>query len=508
MSEPNVLFVTVDQWREDSSSAAGHPVVRTPAFDALAARGVRFVNHWSVTAPCGPSRASLLTGLYLMNHRVVDNGTPLDDRFDNLARLARTAGYDPVLFGYTDTTVDPRTVTDPDDPRLRTYEGVLPGFEPVVNYEWFHPGPWARWIQAQGGEVPADPFDLHAPIPDYPGAADHGASWAPTRYRAEHSEATFLVDSFCDWLDRREGDPWLAHLSFLGPHPPYRAPEGFHDLYSPDDGPPFRRLADRDAEVDRHPIHHGGSRRAGCPVDEGELRQIRATYWGKITEVDAQLGRLVEHLDATGHGVDTFVVLTSDHGEQLGDHWLLEKLGWWDESYHVPLVVVDPRNQADATRGSVVDAFTESVDLLPTICDVMGAEVPLAVDGRSLGPFVHGDGVPPDWRTEVHWQWDFRDPIGHRGEDLLGATMEQCSIDVIRSTHDKYVHLGYGSCLYFDFTDDPDQLHDRAGDPACLGAVADARGRLLEWRMRHDDRTLTGHLATADGMVVRRDPRR
>ena len=131
MSEPNVLFVTVDQWREDSTSVAGHPVVRTPAFDALAARGVRFVNHWSVTAPCGPSRASLLTGLYLMNHRVVDNGTPLDDRFDNLARLARTAGYDPVLFGYTDTTVDPRTVTDPDDPRLRTYEGVLPGFEPV-----------------------------------------------------------------------------------------------------------------------------------------------------------------------------------------------------------------------------------------------------------------------------------------------------------------------------------------------------------------------------------------
>ena len=79
---------------------------------------------------------------------------------------------------------------------------------------------------------------------------------------------------------------------------------------------------------------------------------------------------------------------------------------------------------------------------------------------------------------------------------------------MIRSTHDKYVHLGYGSSLYFDFTDDPDQLHDRAGDPACLGAVADARGRLLEWRMRHDDRTLTGHLATADGMVVRRDPRR
>ena len=123
VSAANVLYITVDQWRGDCLSAAGHAVVQTPNLDRLATRGVRFANHWSVTAPCGPSRASLHTGLYPMNHGSVGNGTPLDNRFTNIAREARAVGYDPVLFGYTDTSVDPRTVTDPEDPRLRDYEG-------------------------------------------------------------------------------------------------------------------------------------------------------------------------------------------------------------------------------------------------------------------------------------------------------------------------------------------------------------------------------------------------
>ncbi|MCB1040991.1 MAG: sulfatase-like hydrolase/transferase, partial [Acidimicrobiales bacterium] len=113
MPPANVLYITVDQWRGDCLGVAGHPVVRTPTLDSLAARGVRFANHWSVTAPCGPSRASLHTGRYLMNHRSVNNGTPLDHEFDNIARIARRQGYDPTLFGYTDTSVDPRLVDDP-----------------------------------------------------------------------------------------------------------------------------------------------------------------------------------------------------------------------------------------------------------------------------------------------------------------------------------------------------------------------------------------------------------
>ena len=114
----NVLFITLDQFRGDSLSCAGHPIVQTPHLDALASQGVRLGAHYSQAAPCSPGRASLYTGMYQMNHRVVANGTPLDDRFDNIARIAGRAGYEPVLFGYTDQAIDPRLVADRDDPRL------------------------------------------------------------------------------------------------------------------------------------------------------------------------------------------------------------------------------------------------------------------------------------------------------------------------------------------------------------------------------------------------------
>jgi arylsulfatase A-like enzyme len=505
----NVLLITVDQWRGDCLSAAGHPVVRTPNLDRLAARGVRFAAHWSVTAPCGPSRASLLTGLYAMHHRSVANGTPLDDRLTNIAREARAAGYDPTLFGYTDTSVDPRTVADPDGPRLRDYEGVLPGFTPAVVLTGRDLRAWGRWLAGRGVDVPADPADLYLPVEGHPGADAHEPSWAPSHVTAEHTETAFLTEEVRRWLDRRGDEPWFAHVTYIRPHPPHRAPAGYHDRYDPDDGPPFRRRADRDAEAAQHPLHQLALGVAGCPVREAEARQVRATYWGNMAEVDDQLGVLIDHLDTTGRTADTLVVLTSDHGDQMGDHWLTEKLGWWDESYHVPLIVVDPRPEADGTRGHVVDAVTESVDVMPTLCEWMGIEVPIAVDGRPLQPFLHGGAPPDDWRTAAHWQWDFRDPVHHRYEDAMGLTMEQCTLDVVRTASHKYVHLADGSSLLFDLRSDPDQLEDRSADPALDGVRAGLLAHLLSWRQRHDDRTLTGsRLHRRRGLVTRRDPRR
>ena len=508
MTARNVLFITVDQWRGDCLSAAGHPVVATPNLDRLAARGVRFANHWSVTAPCGPSRASLLTGLYSMNHRSVNNGVPLDAGLDNLAHLARRAGYEPTLFGYTDTSVDPRLVTDPDDPRLRDYEGVLPGFAVELLLTGEHKDPWLRWLAARGVEVPADPDDLYAPAPGFPGAADHEDLWAPSHLRPEDTETAFLTERLIAWLDRRDGGPFLAHASYLRPHPPYRAPLGYHDRYDPDAGEAFRRLPEREAETAMHPLHAAAVQVAGCARSEAAARQVRAAYWANMAEVDHQLGRLLDHLAATGRDRDTLVVLTSDHGDQMGDHWLVEKLGWWDESFHVPLLVVDPRPEADATRGSVVDAFTESVDVLPTIATWIGAAVPPRVDGRPLQPFLHDGAAPEDWRRAAHWQWDYRDPVRHLAEDAFGLTMEQCTLDVIRTADHKLVQFGDGSRLLFDLRGDPHGLVDRSRDPGPLGRQVELLGNLVTWRQRHDDRTLTGHRLTPDGLVTRLDPRR
>lgn len=505
----NVLLITVDQWRGDCLSIDGHGVVQTPAFDRLGSDATRFRRHYASAAPCGPSRACLYTGTYLMTNRAVLNGTPLDERFTNIALEARALGFDPKLFGYTDSAVDPRGLS-PDDPRLFSYEGVLPGFDAVVDLRGEHLEVWAEWLATKGYDIPEHLADLYLPADD-PAAGEHEASWAPTRYAAEHSEAAFLTESVIGWIDEHHAtasDPWFVHASYIRPHPPYIAPAPFHDLIDPADVALPIRSEGLVAERAQHPFAAAvlGLDGIVAPEDEAAMRQLRATYYGMIAEVDHQVGILLDRLATTGTLDDTLVVLTSDHGDQMGDHGLIEKLGYWDESYHVPLIIRDPSAPA-SSRGSTVDRFTEHVDVMPTILDWLGAEVPLQCDGRTLLDFVHGEEPERPWRDEVHWQWDFRSPRDHLIEDLLGVTMEQCSLDVIRDDRFKYVHFGALEPALFDLERDPDQFTNVAADPAYAAVRADYAGRLLSWRMRHDERTLTGHHIDAGGLVVRRDPR-
>ena len=157
----NVLFVTLDQWRSDCLSAVGGSPVRTPNIDALASDAVLFSNHYSVASPCGPARASLLTGLYLHNHRSVRNGVPLDARHQTIAQRAAELGYEPKLFGFTDTTLDPRG-RDAGDPALSTSSSMAPGFEDGL-YMTGDSLPWLAWLRSRGYDTPASPRDIWRP---------------------------------------------------------------------------------------------------------------------------------------------------------------------------------------------------------------------------------------------------------------------------------------------------------------------------------------------------------
>ena len=296
----NVLFITVDQWRGDCLSAAGHPLLRTPALDLLAASGTLFGNHWANAAPCGPSRACLYTGTYLHRNRSILNGTPLDGRFTNVALVARKAGYRPALFGYTDTSVDPRTVPTY-DPRLYSYEGVLAGVRPVVTDRWEEGSPtWGRWLADQGVDVPANPHDLYLPAEGFPGADDHGSTWAVARFTPEQSQTAFLAGELIQWPERHGDSPFFVHASFIRPHPPRRNPLGYHDLYDADEVGPFVGTPTREQEAALHPLNAVvmSIPRVGAPEDERERRQLRATYYGAQREVDDRLGGLFEYLAA------------------------------------------------------------------------------------------------------------------------------------------------------------------------------------------------------------------
>ncbi len=516
---PNVLFVTADQWRGECLSSLGHPVVRTPNLDRLAARGVTFRNHFAQSAPCGPSRASLYTGMYAMNHRSVTNGTPLDARFTNIALEARALGFDPVLFGYTDTSVDPRTVP-PDDPRLRTYEGVLPGFRAVCHMPEGAWNPWHEALVAAGYPIEHDRAGtwrhwVETPEDDYPGTDAWGEHRAPARYRVEHGNSAFLTDRLLEHLDDHVSagrGPWFAHASYLRPHPPFFAPEPYNTMYDPETVPLPVRAATDEQEGATHPMLAPilGIEWLSGPRDERHIRQLRATYYGMQTEVDTQLGRVFDWLDERGQTDRTIVVVTSDHGEQLCDHYLMQKLGFYDQSYRVPLIVADPRNDFDGGRGQIVDVHTEHVDVTPTLLELLDATIPLQCDGRSLRAFLTGSR-PPHWRDEAHWEWDLRD-AGHRAfEQQYGVTMEELSLAVLRDAHGKYVQFsGYPKLpsVFFDYDDDPDELHNRANDPAYAPKVLDYAQRMLAWRLRHADRTLSGMKLSGLGVIEHRAERR
>lgn len=503
----NVLFITVDQWRGDCLSVVGHPLVRTPHIDELGRGGVVFANHWANAAPCGPSRASLYTGTYMHHHRSVLNGTPLDARFTNVALEARRAGYDPVLFGYTDTSVDPRTVPR-GDPRLRTYEGVLPGFRPVVHDPYEAGGlEWGKWLAARGRDVPANPQDLYAPDLSYPGAADHASSWAPARIGPEETETACMTERVIEHLEREGDAPFFVHVSYVRPHPPYRNPPGYHDLYDADDVAPFVACPTPEEEGSVHPLVDALVRFPGIRAarDEAERRQLRATYYGMQAEVDAQLGRLFEWLGSSGLATDTLVVLTSDHGEMGGDHWCIGKGGYFDESYHVPLVIRDPRPEADAGRGAIVHAFTESVDVVPTILDWLGVEVPAQMDGWPLTWALRGTEAPATWRAAAHFEWDFRSPVRQTAERHFGIPSSHCALSVVRDASMKYVQFAAAPSvlppLLFDLREDPVQVRDVSSSrpEACAAAAQE----LLRWRMRTDDRVLANSFLTPDqGLVV------
>ena len=149
----NVLFITLDQFRGDSYGAAGHPLVQTPTLDRIAREGVRLARHYSQAAPCSPGRAAIYTGTYQMNNRVVANGTPLPKGLDNIAHVARRGGYDPTLFGYTDQGVDPANAEGNDDPRLDSYDGVLPGLSVGLYLPESQAG-WIQHLREKGYDVP------------------------------------------------------------------------------------------------------------------------------------------------------------------------------------------------------------------------------------------------------------------------------------------------------------------------------------------------------------------
>ncbi len=508
----NILFICVDQWRGDSLGMRGHAAALTPNIDALAADAVLFRNHYGQAAPCGPARASLLTGQYVMNHRVTANGIPLDARHPNLATEVRRAGVEPYLIGYTTTTPDPR-LTAPGDPRYAEIGDVMEGWQVFAHFDEVDYRNYFAWVAGRGVTLPENPFALW-----YPQTGPCGPTAAPCVVAAEHSDTAWTGEYGLQFLRgagvARAGWPWLLHLNFLRPHPPFIACAPYHQAVPDGDIPAPIRAATRADEAAQHPIlahwltaqkqssYFEGASGQVADLSDADIALTRKSYYGLIAEIDVWIGRILAELRAIGQYDDTLIIFTSDHGEQLGDHRLLGKIGWFDQSYHLPLIMRAP----GAAGGRVVEAFTEAVDLMPTILAWLGRAAPVSCDGVSLMPWIMGE-TPARWRTEVHFEYDLRGGWPEPSSLPENMPPEAGQMAVLRTAEWKYVHMpGLPSVLY-DLVRDPDEIRNVAADPAYRGLLTEATQRMLTWRMLHEDPGHTNIVATPAGLTARMIPR-
>lgn len=500
----NVLFVMYDQLRHDYLSCAGHPHLRTPNFDRLAAMGVRFSRAYVQSPVCGSSRMSTYTGRYVQSHGAHWNGVPLRVGEITLGDHLRAIGAEAWLIGKTHMRADEEGMA-----RL----GLSP--HSIIGARVAECG-FDVWLREDGlaGEGPESPepeasaYNQHLMAQGYAGPNpwhDHANSgvdgdgsvlsgWllensrrAANIHEAD-SETPWLTGQALEFLDSRpeDGRGWLCHLSYIKPHWPYVVPEPWASMFGPQDVVPAVR--DPRELRDPHPVYRAFLEgRIGRAFAREDVRQaVIPAYMGLIAQCDAEFGRLLDHLQATGRMDDTMIVLTSDHGDYLGDHWLGEKDLFHEASVKVPLIIYDPSAGADSTRGTVCDALVEAIDLAPTFVAAMGGEpAGHILEGRSLLPWLRGER-PGDWRRAAISEYDY-------GLDASGVVLDTPPRDarlmMVFDGRWKMMHCEGGfRPMLFDLLRDPNEFTDLGADPAHEGVRARLYGLLHRWARRPSQR--------------------
>lgn len=491
----NVLFIMADQLRWDHLGCSGHPYLRTPNLDALARRGVRFANAFVNSGVCGPSRMSYYTGRYPISHGATWNRVPLSIGEVTLGEYLKGHGRTLALAGKTHVMPDHEGLA-----RLaidgQTELGTFlerGGFVEIDRYDGHHaPGDESGYpaFLRDHGYASADPWtDYVIAGVDADGTIRSG--WhmrnvhLPARVKEEHSETAYMTDQAIRFMRQQGSRPWVLHLSYVKPHWPYMAPAPYHAMYTAEQCLPVVRSP---AELDHaHPVLAAYRQQEECVSFQHDdcIRTVRPAYQGLITQLDDHLGRLFDAMERQGLMKDTLVVFTSDHGDFLGDHWLGEKELFYDTVQKVPFIVMDPRPQADKTRGTVDTRFVEGVDVVPTVLDWLG--LPGAshrIEGRSLLPLL--DGGTPAWRDLVYSELDY----GFRQARVLrGKTPQQARAFSIRTDRWRYVYWLDEPEQLFDLQADPQELHDLGRDAAREPVRASLRDRLLDFLARRKHRT-------------------
>ena len=508
----NVLFIMCDQLRWDSLGCVGHPFIETPNIDALAGRGVRFDRAFVNGAVCGSSRMSYYTGRYVVSHGARWNQVPLEVTQKTMGDHLRELGVPAVLVGKTHMRADEearsRLAIPANSPEWLFLSEC--GFAPEEHDDGLHPDervrtdlPYNDFLRSKGF-VGDNPWHTAAnSVIDENGELCSGwllrSAPFPAVVPDELSETAYMTDRAIDYIKKAGDDRWCLHLSYIKPHWPYVASDPYHAMYAGEEMPTPNRT---DAELETtHPVIRALHRsRIGKAMSKPEARQlVLPTYLGMIKQIDDHLGRLFTEMDRLGRSKDTLIVFTSDHGEYMGDHWMGEKDWINEEVVRVPMIVVDPRAQANVTRGTVSNELVEAIDLVPTFVEALGGENDSRtqwLEGESLVPLLHGGhGTGRDF-VVCEADWGFLE-MSHYVGDMSEPRKRRATM--LRNERYKYVLSEIGPNLLYDLDDDPDEQNDCISDPALQPVVSELHEQLFSWfRSRRHDTTVTDQMITAN----------
>ena len=498
----NILFIMYDQLRFDYLSCAGHPHLHTPNFDRVANIGVRFTNAFVQSPVCGGSRMCFYTGRYASSHGAHWNGFPLRVGEMTMGDHLRNAGMDAWLIGKTHMKADSegmaRLGLSPDS--VIGARQAECGFDTWIRDDglwglgpdgWYDEkrSPYNEYLKSKG-------YESENPWADFANAGIDGdkvaSGWIfrnadkPANIKETDSETPWLTRKTIEFMDAMQGkDPWCAHVSYIKPHWPYIVPAPYHDMFGPNHVPAPTR---DEVELENPQPVFGAyqQNKIAQAFHKDEVRQkVIPAYMGLIKQCDDQLGNILDYLEETGQIKDTMIVLTSDHGDYLGDHWMGEKDLFHDPSVKIPMIIYDPRSDCDATRGTTCDALVESIDLTATFIEAAGGTVPdHIVEGRSLLPWLQGD--TPAWRKYAISEYDYSvTPQAVK----LGVEPRDARLFMVYDGRYKMMHAEGGfRPMLFDLKNDPEEFHDLAKGNDHQDQIDQLYKYLGEWGLRMSQR--------------------
>ncbi len=461
--QPNVVVLMSDQQRLDTVSCYGlNEVCLTPHIDALAARGVRFDSAFTPTAICSPARASFHTGLYPHKHGVTANGLCLREGVRGLNHYLDEVGYRCGYAGkwHVDEQTGPTGYGFAGQDFMGYAfpgSGLLPGLQFGAKPRGHNP--YADYLKECGFDPP--PTVSHRFVGTNP-SNQAQEMFALHEGPVESCIEYFVAKEAIRVLDEVATDeqPFFLWANFWGPHSPSLVPEPYFSMYDPKAIPEHPGYAET---FEKKPYRQQLIEKLWGLGDYGweGFQEIAARYFGHCTLIDDMVGRVVAHLERLGVLDDTIIVYTSDHGDCLGAHKLIEKGEFmYDEIYRIPLVIAHPDCQAP---GTACDEFVYLHEIMLSSLDAAGLEVPADLDGQSFLPAIEGRPFA-NGREEVYCVFD-------RHFTVVNQRM------VRTRTHQFTFNSGDPGELY-DLQRDPYQLDNVYGDPAYEAVRQDLMGRM------------------------------